>query len=71
MDQPQTKARHAGDAVFARPAMRSPEAEHEYFSRRAADHRVLAEACTDMGQRALHLRFATAYRERATAIRSR
>lgn len=47
---------------------RTADEERDYFQRRSANHARLAENCPVDWQRALHLKFATLYAERADQV---
>ena len=52
---------------FDTPPNRSDADDRRYFLRRSEAHRALAEASSDAGHRALHLRFAALYVSAADA----
>jgi len=50
-------------------ATRSGPEERDYLSRRANDHRELAERCDEQGPRLIHQRLQQLYEEQASSIR--
>ncbi|RYG55015.1 MAG: hypothetical protein EON56_06320 [Alphaproteobacteria bacterium] len=56
------------DQVLDHALQRPAAVEFAYLMKRAADHRLLADARAGDNSRALHLRFVKAYEERAHAV---
>lgn len=50
------------------PVLRSAAEDHEYWSRRAEQHRQLADSTAQTTSRNIHLRFQQLYEEQAALI---
>jgi hypothetical protein len=52
---------------YPEPGFRSADDEHDYWQKRAEDHRQLAEKAKEAGTRAIHVRLQQLYAEQSRA----
>ncbi len=57
------------DPTFADSGIRADLADHDYWLKRADDHRQLAEKAAEAEARTIHLRLSELYRARAGTVR--